>query len=130
MSFPAVLGLLLAALAIAFVLYPLARPGRPQPGEEPRDELALRRAAIYREVLDLEFDRKLGKLSEADYRTSSAALLQRAAALLEQAAVAEQELDARLEQEIAAARVAVDRRRRDGATERGGDGSSRTAGRA
>jgi hypothetical protein len=105
-SLPA-LGAVLAALAACvYVLLPLVRPSRRR--EERRvEELARQRSAIYRQVLDLEFDYRTGKLAEADYREQSAALLAEAARLLALSGGAELDLDARLEQEIAAARASL-----------------------
>lgn len=62
---------------------------------------------VVSEVLDLELDFRMGKLSEADYRELTAALPRRASALLGQADAADHDLGAHLEHEIAAARSAL-----------------------
>lgn len=108
-TLPVVLALIASLLAVAFVLYPLLRPARARLGQVQSDKPARQRAAIYREVLDLEFDCKTGKLLETDYREQSQALLARAASLLAQEQFADRDLDIRLEQEIAAARGALSR---------------------
>jgi hypothetical protein len=69
------------------------------------DALARRRAAIYREMLELEFDFKTGKLSESDHRELSQSLLARAAVLLEQEQRSDDDLERSLGREIAAARA-------------------------
>lgn len=108
---PALLGAACAVAAAVFVLSPLARPAPVRPGQARPDDLAAQRAAIYRQILDLEFDLRTGKLSEPDFREQSEALLARAAELLAQAEGTDEELDRRLEQEIAAARAALARSR-------------------
>ena len=106
MTWPILIGLIAVALAVAFVLYPLVVPRRPSRGVL-ADELAEQRATIYRQVLELEFDYRMGKLSEADYHELTQALLARASALLAQAEQTNLSLEARLEEEIAAARAAL-----------------------
>src|SRR5262245_23196031 len=72
-----IVGVLLAALAVAFVLYPVLRAdlgratgdvGRIETDEEddPDDDLS-RRAVALRALREIEFDRATGKLSDADY---------------------------------------------------------------
>ena len=71
----------LVLLAIAFVLWPLFRPSAVLPPTQPI-EARLRRAALYREILDAELDQQLGKLTLHDYVELRDQLLERAAQLL------------------------------------------------
>ena len=105
--------LLLAAAvvgsALAFVAWPLLRPSSaPEESEtaDDRDQAASahQRQAIYAEVLEMELDHQVGKLSDADYRELSEAALGRAARSLARADLAGDEGDERLEREIAAMR--------------------------
>ena len=64
------------------------------------------RGQLYRQVLELEFDYQVGKLSEADYRELSASLLAQAGELLREERGSLSELDEEIEREIAAARAA------------------------
>ena len=70
-----VLGLLLAAGAVYFVLRPILRPDTLDPdaggdadeaGADPDDDLSPRAVAL-RALKEIEFDRATGKLSDADY---------------------------------------------------------------
>jgi hypothetical protein len=71
-----VVGILLAAGAVYFVLRPVLLPepeenrmeeeGRAYDSEEPDDDLSLRAVAL-RALKEIEFDRATGKLSDADY---------------------------------------------------------------
>ena len=71
-----VIGVLLAAAAVWFVLQPIFRPavegrgtgdaGRVEDGEDPDDDLSPRAVAL-RALREIEFDRATGKLSDADY---------------------------------------------------------------
>ena len=70
---PTVLGILLVAAAAGFVLLPIARGTRPEVVAS--DPGPVDRFGLYRQVLELEFDRELGKLSTADYEELSAELL-------------------------------------------------------
>jgi hypothetical protein len=101
----AALGLLLAVLALAFVLHPVLKPS-PSAADPlpPADELAARRRALYQQILDLEFDQRVGKLDEADARELSEALLRQAAALLASERAEEREIEAEIEREIQTAR--------------------------
>ena len=100
-----VLGALIVVAVLAFVVLPLLR-GRRSDAEAPGAlDPAQERAAIYRELLELELDQKVGKIAEADYREINEALLARAAALISQEDAAS--MDAEVEREIAAARQAL-----------------------
>jgi cytochrome c-type biogenesis protein CcmI len=101
---PTILGIVLVAAAAAFVLLPLARGAKVEPvWSEPT---ATDRASLYRQVLELEFDRELGKLSAEDYEHLAGGLLARASQALLDEKGAVGELDAEIEREIAAARAA------------------------
>jgi hypothetical protein len=101
-------GLLLSGLALIFVLYPIVRAaGRRTPLEAEPLELPERRRALYQQVLDLEFDQRLGKVSDEDAREQSAVLLREAAGLLALEADGERDLDAGIEREVAAVRRAM-----------------------
>ncbi len=105
------LGALVVAAALGFVIYPLLRPRLAStpggPDADRQQTLAERRQAIYREIVDLEFDHRVGKLDEADYRELSDACLARAASLLAEADAEQTLLDERAEREIAAMREAL-----------------------
>lgn len=105
------LGGLVVLAVLAFVVLPLLR-GRhalaATASESPLDP-AQQRAAIYRELLELELDQQVGKIAESDYRELNEALLARAAALISQEDAASVAIDALVEREIAAAREALRR---------------------
>jgi cytochrome c-type biogenesis protein CcmI len=101
---PTILGIVLVAAAAAFVLLPLARGAPADAGESepgPTD-----RFGLYRQVLELEFDRELGKLSQADFDQLSSELLAEAGQALREERGTVGELDEEIEREIAAARAA------------------------
>lgn len=100
------LGLLLGLVVVAFVLYPLVVGGTGAGEVEPLAEGADRQA-LYRQVLEVEFDERVGKLSTEDAAAMKADLLRRAAALLRAEAREESELEAEIEREIAAVRRAL-----------------------
>jgi hypothetical protein len=116
-----VLGAVVVALAIAFVAYPLLRPsatsftavgsslGLAADDERGGVELSAAREAIYREILELEFDHRIGKLDDADYTQLAEACLARAAALVAESDAREAGLEDRVEQEIASMRAALRR---------------------
>lgn len=98
------LGSVLVAAAAAFALLPLAR------GVE-ADALtsapeAPDRFGLYRQVLELEFDYQLGKLSAADLEQQSSVLLADAGRALRAERGSISALDEEIEREIAAARAA------------------------
>jgi hypothetical protein len=103
---PAAIGILLVGLAAAFALVPFAR-GAPDDSEtSPALPAHDERLKIYGQVLELELDQELGKLSEDDYRALSSGLLAQASVLLQEERGVTTALDDELEQEIAAARAA------------------------
>ena len=101
---PTLLGIALVAAAAAFALVPFLRPTRLAPSVPA--SAASERARIYQQVLELEFDHQLGKLSIEDYEQLSAELLAQAGASLRTERGVLTELDDELEREIAAARAA------------------------
>ncbi|HEX8068048.1 MAG TPA: hypothetical protein VF520_16140 [Thermoleophilaceae bacterium] len=72
----------LAALVAVAVAGPLRRPGGPDPGDARRDALEAAKEAKYREIRDAELDRRMGKLSEADWRAVDRELRGQAIAIL------------------------------------------------
>ena len=101
---PTIVGIALVACAAGFALLPLANR-RQVPVAVPEDP-ATERSAIYRQVLELEFDYQVGKLSIDDYRLLSAQLLGQAGELMREERGSVGELDEEIEREIAAARAA------------------------
>jgi len=67
---PALLGIVMAGLAL-WILQPLRRPRRVTPPGGVEDakwkELVDAKHAVYRSIIDLEFDRSVGKVAEEDY---------------------------------------------------------------
>jgi hypothetical protein len=108
---PVVVGVVLIAAAAVFALLPFARQHQAE-ADIPDSAMARERALLYRQVLELDFDRQLGKLSEHDYRELSSSLLARAGDLLRAERGALGEMDDEIEREIAAARAAFAAARR------------------
>jgi flagellar biosynthesis/type III secretory pathway M-ring protein FliF/YscJ len=79
------LGVVLFALVVAFVLVPLRRE-RHEGGEEDARvaELESRKEAKYREIRDTELDHAAGKLSDEDFRRQDAELRRDAVKILKQ----------------------------------------------
>jgi hypothetical protein len=102
---PSVIGIVLVAAAAAFVLVPFARGARAE-SSSPSEEPSVDRFGIYRQVLELEFDHQLGKLSTADFEALSGELLARAGEALQQERGRLSAIDEQIEREIAAARAA------------------------
>jgi hypothetical protein len=101
-------GVLLVAGAAGFALLPLVRgQGRTDDVLAPADDPRLERQRLYRAVLELEFDRQTGKLSQADFEQLSGELLARAAEQLRATRGQLDDVDAQIEREIAAARRAL-----------------------
>jgi hypothetical protein len=101
------LGALVACAALGFVLYPLLQGRAPEEHPEPRDAESptVRRAAIYQEILDLELERRTGKLDAADYEQLREAYLARAATLLAEEEAETGSLDEQIEREVARLRA-------------------------
>jgi hypothetical protein len=104
-ALPAIVGIVLVAAAAAFVLLPFAR-GPQLEQSTVSDNPALDRFGIYRQVLELEFDHELGKLSTADFEQLSAQLLAQAGTALREERGHLGAIDDEIEREIAAARAA------------------------
>lgn len=108
------LALLISAVALIYVVWPLLKPG-PAPVMVEDDRLAEllgRKDAVMRSIKDLEFDYRVGKLSEEDYLLYDQRLRRQAIGLLqqiEQAAPESAQLDAAVEDEITQRRKVSDR---------------------
>jgi hypothetical protein len=109
---PAILGIALVAAAAAFVLLPFARGAHLESSALAASNLMSDRYAIYRQVLEMEFDRDMGKLSQADFEQLSAQLLAQAGAALRDERGAFGAVDDEIEREIKAARAAFAAARR------------------
>jgi hypothetical protein len=109
---PAVVGIVLVAAAAAFVLLPFTRGAHVESAAVPSEALSADRYALYRQVLELEFDRDLGKLSQADFEQLSAQLLAQAGEALRDEQGRLGAVDEEIEREIAAARAAFAAARR------------------
>jgi hypothetical protein len=99
------IALVLSLAALAYVVWPLLKPGpAPVMVEDDRlTELLGRKDAVLKAIKDLEFDYQVGKLSEEDYQLYDQRLRRQAVALLqqiEQVAPLSANLDAELEAEI------------------------------
>jgi cytochrome c-type biogenesis protein CcmI len=104
---PSIIGIVLVAAAAAFVLLPFARGAQLEVAPQETSEADIPdRLAIYHQVLELEFDRQLGKLSAEDFQQLSAELLAQAGQALREERGTLGEIDEEIEREIAAARVA------------------------
>lgn len=77
--------LVLAAVVGAVLSIPLRRRGEEERRDETRlAELQAAKEAKYREIRDAELDFRMGKVSEADHRTTDRELRAQAIAILEQ----------------------------------------------
>jgi len=103
---PSILGIALVAAAAAFVLLPFARGVRAEVAPAVVELDQPDRFALYQQVLELDFDRQLGKLSDEDYDKLSAELLAEAGEALREERGTIGEIDEEIEREIAAARAA------------------------
>ena len=108
---PIIVGIALVAAAAVFVLLPFSRGTHlvEAPVSEPEGP---DRFQLYRQVLELEFDRDVGKLSQDDFEQLSSELLARAGQALQEERGSTAELDEEIEREIAAARKAFAAARR------------------
>ena len=100
----AIVGIVLVAAAAAFALLPFMRASRSV--DAAIEDSSPDRLGLYRQVLELEFDFQLGKLSSDDYDELSGRLLTQAGQALRQERGNLAEIDAEIEREIAAARAA------------------------
>ena len=121
-ALPVILGVLLVALAAAAALLPLLRGAPAQPTTVTvANPAEAERFQLYKQVLELEFDQQTGKLSSEDFGALSRELLSRAGELLHAgqpglepvAASPATDVEAEIEREIAAARKAFARARRE-----------------
>ena len=79
------LALLLAGLVVAYVSWPLVRPGKVAVDRDgPLADLILRKDTVLESIKELEFDRQTGKLSEEDFQRLDGRLRQQAIVLLRQ----------------------------------------------
>ena len=102
---PAIVGIVLVAAAAVFALLPFVRAGGAFDGAAGASG-SNDRFALYRQILELEIDLQLGKLSSADFEQLSSQLLAQAGQTLRQEHGNLAEIDAEIEREIAAARAA------------------------
>ena len=125
---------LVLAIALAVLAYPLYR-ARQQPvplSVSTLDTLLTRRDALYATLRDLDQDRELGKLDDADYRTLRDRYMAQASQVLQeldavQGKGAATEANAALEQEVRAQRKTRDRKNA-GANARAAAGFCRNCG--
>ena len=114
-----VLAILLTAAALLAVAYPILSKGsttKPATtAQESLDELLGQRDAAMQALRELNFDHRMGKISDEDFAVFELNLKQHAAetlrALDEWEAQTDDDLDQSMEREVAARRVAVDLRR-------------------
>jgi hypothetical protein len=107
------IALVLSLGALAYVVWPLLKPGpAPVMVEDDRlTELLGRKDAVLKAIKDLEFDYQVGKLSEEDYQLYDQRLRRQAVALLqqiEQVAPQSADLDSAVESESAQRRRVLD----------------------
>jgi hypothetical protein len=121
------IALLVLALALAVLAYPLYRT-RQQPAPLPvstLDNLLQQRDGLYATLRDLELDRQLGKLDEADYNALRDRYMTQATEVLQeldlvQGKGAAAEVNAALEREVSAQRKTSDRKNARAATKASG----------
>lgn len=105
--------LLISFVALVYVVWPLLQPG-PAPVVVENDrltDLVGRKDAVLTAIKELEFDYRMGKLSEEDYQRLDQRLRRQAIGLLQQiekVAPASAQLDAQIEAEIAMRRKTQD----------------------
>jgi hypothetical protein len=102
------LGAIVVLIALAFVGWPLIRPtATPVLSDDAPVSPAEQRAAIYRELVELDLDRRLGKVDPADHEAQANALIAHAASLLGEEDATIESLDDEIEREIAEHRRAL-----------------------
>jgi hypothetical protein len=107
------LGLVLALLALVYVLYPIFRPSRGEINHRAElSDVDERRRVLYHQILDVEFDQQVGKIDQADARELTEQLLQQAASLVADESKAHDNIEAEIEREILAVRHALADERR------------------
>ena len=79
-----ILGLAIILITALYIVYPfLSLRGRlPARGSDDESELLQRRELLYREIAELDFDQRLGRLDEEDYRDQREEYLEEAATVL------------------------------------------------
>ncbi len=92
----------LVAAVVAFVVYPLLRPQRsPLDGASGQsEELLCRRDRIYTELRELEFDHRVGKVSDEDYVEAREQLETEAARILQAIDVQLKAIDDEIERQV------------------------------
>ncbi len=103
------IAVLITAIAVAIVAWPIVRGRHPAPTKEEVDpelaELLARREAMLTAIKDLEFDHAVGKIEEKDFQVLNARLRAEAIQVLKELdrylGSAMEDLDAQLEAEIA-----------------------------
>ena len=103
---PIAVGLLAVAACAAFALLPLVRQSA-APRVSAEMAQPAERFDLYRQVVDLEFDRQTGKLSAEDLEVLRAELLARATTLAREQQRDDRDIAEQVEAEIAAARAAL-----------------------
>jgi hypothetical protein len=114
---PAIVGIVFVAAAAAFALLPFVRGTSTLEASSTSAESTADRYGLYRQVLELEFDYQVGKLSSADFEQLSRELLAQAGSSLRQERGSFEAIDEEIEREVAAARAAFAAARRSGRTE-------------
>jgi hypothetical protein len=105
------------ARRISTAVLPLVRAPRATGTPVESADGATERQRLYRQVLELEFDRDTGKVSAEDFEAISGELLARAATHLRASKTAEQAIEEQVEREIAAARRALGQASRQSTSE-------------
>jgi hypothetical protein len=79
------IGFLLVALAGLYIVWPLRKPPvtTAMADRQAEEDLIVRRDILYREIADLDFDRRLRKIDDADYQSQRRDYLEEASELLE-----------------------------------------------
>lgn len=109
---PVILGIVVVAAAAAFALVPFFRGAPHDAAPAAADGALADRFRLYRQVLELEFDHQVGKLSAADFEQLSTELLAQAGQVLRNERGTLVAIDEEIEREIAAARTAFAAARR------------------
>jgi hypothetical protein len=99
-----IIGIAIAALllvaVIAWIVYPFARPSRSLVFARPSEELLARRDRIYGELRELEFDHRVGKVTDDDYQESRERLETEAARVLRAIEARTRDIDEEIEREV------------------------------
>jgi hypothetical protein len=114
---PAIVGIAFVAVAAAFALLPFVRGSAVADASLASGDSSADRYALYRQVLELEFDYQVGKLSATDFEQLSGELLAQASESIREERGSFGAIDEEIEREVAAARAAFAAARRSGLTE-------------